>query len=238
MSTFKFVCMCMFLSTSMSVSMSMSMSMSVSISLPYPHGVSIGLRLNFEGLWSELHRQHPVQQQVSHDKGPHVDKLFGQHVGIWFVIGEPFAKGGFGEVRFGCEFSHLERKSTTAHIPSIKNGEAIEKTHHYHAQKYTKKNHVATFLRPCASGSLYPVLSSKTWSYSVSLTSSYPASLSCTQITSRCRPNGSPWRWSPSTIAVCVTCPRNTTSTVFWATPPAFRAATTTAFVALCTTPW
>ncbi|OQV16365.1 Casein kinase I isoform gamma-3 [Hypsibius exemplaris] len=74
------------------------------------------------GLWSELHRQHPVQLQVSHDKENHVDKLFGQHVGIWFVIGEPFAKGGFGEVRFGYHKSMSAKKFAVKIEPVNHNG--------------------------------------------------------------------------------------------------------------------
>lgn len=70
-----------------------------------------------DGLWTELHRPSPLKTQIPHEKEL-VDKLFGTHVGIWFVIGEPFAKGGFGEVRYGYHKS-MSTKRFAVKVESV-----------------------------------------------------------------------------------------------------------------------
>ncbi|XP_055333795.1 synaptopodin-like isoform X2 [Paramacrobiotus metropolitanus] len=70
-----------------------------------------------DGLWTELHRGAPVKTQIPHEK-EQVDKLFGMHVGIWFAIGEAFAKGGFGEVRYGYHKS-MSAKRFAVKIESV-----------------------------------------------------------------------------------------------------------------------
>ena len=73
------------------------------------HNLAEGQNSSRDGLWSEMQRTGPSKLQIGQETEK-VDKLFGQHVGIWFVIGEPFGKGGFGEVRFGYHKSMSAKK--------------------------------------------------------------------------------------------------------------------------------